>query len=243
MPIPRHIDELIRQRFEQLTEEGQQLIVVAQNDTRKSSPSTIPVGLTRGQIILSGTGFEELKTKFLSLLHILSGSIYITSVMDSVRELNNTPSGVDSLVGKINGLKNDYETGMFINLVEEIEAEITADYFGQAEKLLDEGQSGKYDHVPAAVLLGATLEDALRRLCARQVPPINILKENGSPKTMNSLIDDLKKADLYNELRAKQLRAWADIRNKAAHGEFDEFNRNDVEQMIQGVGNFLAEYL
>jgi len=45
-----------------------------------------------------------------------------------------------------------------------------------------------------------------------------------------------------NELKAKQLRAWADIRNAAAHGEFDKFKRADVEGMIRGVSDFLATY-
>lgn len=60
---------------------------------------------------------------------------------------------------------------------------------------------------------------------------------------MNPLIDDLKKAGVFNELKAKQLRSWADVRNKAAHGEFDQFNRTDVEQMMIGVTNFLADHI
>ena len=114
---------------------------------------------------------------------------------------------------------------------------------GQAEQLLEEGQSGKFDHVPAAVLSGAVLEKALKTLCDLQQPAIPVLKSDGEPKKMNLLIDDLKKAGLFNEAKAKQLRAWTAIRNHAAHGEFDQFNRKDVEQMIAGVNNFLADYL
>ena len=114
---------------------------------------------------------------------------------------------------------------------------------GQAEGLLNEGQPGKFDHVPAAVLTGAVLEKALRKLCDDQQPPIPTVDAKGDPKTLNPLIDDLKKANVFNELKAKQLRAWADIRNKAAHGEFDQFKRTDVEQMMGGVKNFLADYL
>ncbi len=69
------------------------------------------------------------------------------------------------------------------------------------------------------------------------------MKLNGQYKMMNALIDDLKKAGLYNELKAKRLRAWADIRNAAAHGEFDEFDRKDTEEMLKGVQNFLADYM
>ena len=60
---------------------------------------------------------------------------------------------------------------------------------------------------------------------------------------LNALIDNLKNAGLYNELKAKQLRAWADIRNAAAHGKFGDFNRKDMEEMLKGVQNFLADYM
>ena len=59
---------------------------------------------------------------------------------------------------------------------------------------------------------------------------------------MNGLIDDLKKSNYFNEAVAKQLRAWTAIRNHAAHGEFEEFTRQQVENMIPGINNFLANY-
>jgi hypothetical protein len=164
-------------------------------------------------------------------------------MIEDVRQLTNTLSGVYSLVGTIAGIKDDYESGMFINLAEVIEAQVTSDYLTQAEMLLSEAQTGQFDQVPAAVLTGAVLEDALRRLCQRQSPPVDTVKPNGSPKTLSALIDDLKGAGLYNELKAKQLRAWTDIRNSAAHGHFNAFSRQDVEQMLVGVQNFLAEFM
>lgn len=45
------------------------------------------------------------------------------------------------------------------------------------------------------------------------------------------------------EISASQLRSWAGTRNHAAHGEFDDFNRNDVGQMIKGINTFLADYV
>lgn len=140
----------------------------------------------------------------------------------------------------IKAIRSDFQLGLLENLTLAIESEIAADYMGQAEQLLAEGQSGKYDHVPAAVLSGAVLEKALRTLCGKQVPPIATVNSKGEPLTLNPLIDALKRAGVFNELKAKQLRAWADIRNKAAHGEFDQFSRHDVEAMIRGIGDFLA---
>lgn len=132
---------------------------------------------------------------------------------------------------------------MLEDLTEMIEANVAADYLGQAEQLLAEGQPGKFDHVPAAVLAGAILEDALRRLCQRQTPPIPTTKSDGSPKTLDPLIADLQKANVYNKMKGDQLRSWAKIRNYAAHGEFNQFTRQDVEQMLTGVKDFLANYL
>jgi len=149
-------------------------------------------------------------------------------------------------VGKLKAIKYDFENGFLDNLSMQIEAEIAADYMGQAEQLLDECKNGKYDHVPAAVLTGAVLEKSLRTLCDQQTPPISTFKttpRGSEPLTLNPLIDALKKAELFNELKAKQLRAWADIRNAAAHGNFDEFSRSDIEQMINGVKDFLATYM
>ena len=140
-------------------------------------------------------------------------------------------------------LREDLEKGFLDELVLRVEAEVAANYMSQAEDLLGEGVPGKFDHVPAAVLAGAVLEKALRTLCNQQQPPIATADTKGIPKTLNPLIDDLKKAAIFNELRAKQLRAWGDVRNKAAHGEFDQFKKSDVEQMIQGINNFLADYL
>jgi hypothetical protein len=150
---------------------------------------------------------------------------------------------LEGCVGILEALREDLEKGFLDNLNLKIEAEIAANYMDQAESLLGEGIPGKFDHVPAAVLAGAVLEKALRTLCSQQQPTIITVDAKGNPKTLNPLIDDLKKAAVFNELKAKQLRAWADVRNKAAHGEFGQFKKADVEQMIRGINTFLADHL
>jgi hypothetical protein len=97
--------------------------------------------------------------------------------------------------------------------------------------------------LPSAVLARAVLEKAVRTIYNGQQPPVSLMNAKGEPKTLNPLIDELRKAGAFNELKAKQLRSWADIRNAAAHGSFDAFGRADVEQMISGINNFLADYL
>jgi septation ring formation regulator EzrA len=245
MPLPPEIDKRIRQRFEDLSKEVEQLITDMEraDDQKRDRARQNRVAIV-GALQLCEDSFFSLRTKVLSLIEMLSGnSQYMQKLADEVRELESKIAQAKILKGIIDGLKEDYEEGMLENMTSLIEANIAADYLGQAEQLLKEGQPGQYDHVPAAVLTGAILEDALRRLCQRQIPPITVTTSKSTPKTLNPLIDDLKKAGLFNELKAKQFRAWADIRNAAAHGQFDEFNRTDVEQMLAGVQNFLADCL
>lgn len=188
--------------------------------------------------------FFSLKTRSLTLLeHLTFQNTNLQRSTAEIASLSNKISDTRKLIGYIDGLHKDFEIGMFDSLPSLIVAEVSGDYMSQAERLLGEGIAGQFDHVPAAVLAGAVLEDSLRRLCQRQNPPIPITKPNGDPKTLGTYIDDLKAAGLYNELKAKQLRAWADIRNAAAHGEFSKFNRADVETMLQGVQKFLADHL
>jgi hypothetical protein len=146
-------------------------------------------------------------------------------------------------VAILRAVRDDLEHGFLDKLSDKIEAEFAADYMGQAEQLLKEGQSGKFDHVPAAVLIGAVLEKSLRTLCSRQTPPISTTKPDGKPMTLDPLIVALKKADVIKQTMAAQLSAWAHIRNKAAHGEFDQFTRHDVETMVSGVQSFIALHL
>ncbi|MDP2646861.1 MAG: hypothetical protein Q8P24_18145 [Desulfobacterales bacterium] len=140
-------------------------------------------------------------------------------------------------------LRDDLENDYFRDLTSEIEAELTADYMGQAERLLIEGTAGQFDHVPAAVLAGAVLEKTLKSICENLNPPEPIVTDKGAPLKLNVLIDTLKKRKVYNELMAKQLRAWAAIRNSAAHGNFEEFNRSQVELMLSGINSFLGQYI
>jgi uncharacterized protein YutE (UPF0331/DUF86 family) len=182
-------------------------------------------------------------------------NINIDSLLDQILPSNSIHKGkinegyydqkfkLESRISILKAIKEDFKQGFLGDLTVKIESEIVADYMEQAEQLLIESTPGEYDHIPAAVLSGAVLEKALKTLCHKQNPPIPIIKKNGVPLTLHPLIEELKKADIFNELKATQLRAWAAIRNKAAHGDFEEFNRSDVENMINSIKGFLTEYM
>jgi len=245
MVLAPQVSEKIRQRFETLVREGNQLhqAMIRAEDAAHAAHQRGGVNVI-GELHVQPAEFHSFRTRVLNLITFVgSGSGQLAPLADDVRHMESKPSHAARLLGIVEGLADDYSHGFLDTVLHQAEAEVAADYLGQAEQLLKEGKPGKHDHVPAAVLLGAVLEKALRTLCARQTPPIPATTPKGAQKTLNPLIDDLKKHGVFNELKAKQLRAWADIRNAAAHGEFDSFNRVDVEHMKSGVGDFLASYM
>ncbi|EFK06425.1 conserved hypothetical protein [delta proteobacterium NaphS2] len=47
---------------------------------------------------------------------------------------------------------------------------------------------------------------------------------------------------MYSKLVQKQITALADLRNKAAHGEWEQFSTADVEDMLQKVRRFMEDH-
>jgi hypothetical protein len=73
--------------------------------------------------------------------------------------------------------------------------------------------------------------------------PIVLLNSKGQPLMLFDLIHALKKAGAFNQAKATQLEAWSRIRNHAAHGEFDQFGRQDIGDMVKVIKEFIATYL
>ncbi|AHJ27845.1 DUF4145 domain-containing protein [Nodularia spumigena CS-584] len=240
MTLPEKLSKKYLSRFEELVAKGENILfkMLLPVSQYHNNPYKINNNAHYRKL-------AEWKINCISLLNkcLSKENIHQGLINEFKRLEDNDKYLLEICISNLKAIKEDYEQGFLGDLMLQVEAEIAADYMGQAEKLLAEGTSGKYDHVPAAVLSGAVLEKALRTICIKQTPPISTIKENGEPLTLNPLIDVIKKAGIFNELKAKQLRAWADIRNQAAHGEFEKFTRSDVELMIKGIENFLADYM
>lgn len=240
MPLPPEVDKLIRDRLSKLTTDASQLSENFASIFLKAKEEHPYRNYNNflNQELPSET-FYTIKSSLLALIDFMSlESHHLSYLADVIQDMECTIGNVGRLAGFIKSLESDYDAGVLDRLSYRIEAGVVTDYLEQAIGLLESGQSDNYALVLASVLTGVILEDSLRRLCQRQSPSIPIKN-----KKMNTMIEDLKKAGLYNELKAKHLRAWAGVRNAAAHGQFDEFDRNDVEQMLAGVQQFLTDYL
>lgn len=131
-------------------------------------------------------------------------------------------------MGILKAAKDDYENGYLFEARVLIEAEVFDDFLEQAQHLFDSGY-----HAPAAVVAGSVLEDGLRKLCARKGVALPV-----KPK-LDLMNANLAKAGAYNVLTQKKITTLADLRNKAAHGKWDEFTVTDVEQMLAQVRSLM----
>jgi hypothetical protein len=128
--------------------------------------------------------------------------------------------------------KEDIEQGFLGNLQILIAADVFSDFLEMAGHLLECGYKD-----PAASLLGAVLEDGLRKICEKETVAFK-------PKDdINSLNQKLADAGVYNRIVQKKVKVWEDIRNKADHAEFDEYTTSLVEEMRNGITQFLADFI
>lgn len=135
---------------------------------------------------------------------------------------------VDQAFGVLLAAKDDYEKDALFEVKNLIEAELFDDFLEQAEQLL---KAGYYQ--PAAVIAGSVLEDGLRKLCEKHNIP---LPDKPKLDWMNS---ELAKHGVYNKLTQKKITSLADLRNNAAHGKWNEFEKTDVEEMLRSVRSFM----
>ncbi len=142
-----------------------------------------------------------------------------------------TFSDVHRAQGVLRAAAEDYAGGYLFEVRHLIEAEIFDDFLEQAEHLL---LSGYYQ--ATAVIVGCVLEDGLRTMCPKF--GISVLSR---PK-LDQMNSDLAKAGAYNKLVQKRITALADLRNKAAHGLWDQFGKDDVADMVASVRRFMEEY-
>ena len=125
--------------------------------------------------------------------------------------------------------KEDFEGGYLNSVRNLVQAEVFDNELDQAKELLGSGYAAA-----AAVIAGTVLETTLRNMCSDNGLPLGKLDK------MNA---DLTKQGVYNNLIQKRITALAGVRNSAAHGKTEEFNKDDVHSMINEIERFVASTL
>jgi hypothetical protein len=136
------------------------------------------------------------------------------------------------IAGVLSALRSAYEAGYIQTVVELIHADVFTDFLEMAEYLLSEGYKD-----PAAVLIGSVLEEHLRQLCVKSEVAIIA---SGKTKKAEQLNTDLSGHGVYSKLDQKSVTAWLDLRNKAAHGKYNEYSKEQVTFLSESVRDFMT---
>lgn len=221
--ITTEVDDLVK-----VGERLHQSVYLSSSSIRGDELAELAMWVTRlGQLIRKLYG--ETSQHFVSYSNALSTNNFYNLH-------SNYYAHFTQVFGVAKAVQHDIKNGLLVNLRSLAQAEVFADFLEMGEYLLNEGYKDA-----AAVIIGTVLEDSLRKLSERASLPL--IADSGKPLTMEPLNAQLAKADIYSKLVQKQITSWAHVRNKAAHGEFNEYSLEQVKMMLLFAQNFASEHL
>ena len=92
-------------------------------------------------------------------------------------------------------------------------------------------------------MIGSVLEEHIRQLCLKNSIEISFEKDDKVvPLKADRLNNELAKAGNYNKLDQKNVTANLDLRNKAAHGHYTGYDKQQVKLMLDSVFNFITRH-
>jgi hypothetical protein len=177
-----------------------------------------------------------MKTRATALIERLAPPASRYTQNATVPRVQSLPGGkaVIELAGILSALRDDYSAGYMYSVEQLIHADVFADFLEMAEELSEKGYKDA-----AAVIVGSVLEEHLRKLAGlHQI----VSARDGRPVRAAVLNEELAKAVAYNKLAQKSVTAWLDLRNNAAHGRYDEYDRGQVAAMIRDVRSFIDRH-
>ena len=198
--------------------------------TQKAAPDIIS-GYNTGRMILDFESFFEWQTQSSVYLSNLLGPDAIYAQQFNAKVDQAVPEDVSIGRGILKGVREDIEGGHLKRIEALVSADIFSDFLDMAGYLLEEGYKD-----PAASLIGAVLENGLRKICANRGITVK------STEKISTLNQKLANGKVYNRLTQRKLEVWNDVRNNADHGHFDQYAAQDVKDMHKGVREFLEQH-
>jgi hypothetical protein len=138
---------------------------------------------------------------------------------------------VTELALVLNSLLKDGEAGLLASVADQARAEAFDDFLDHAAHYLRNSKKQE-----AGVIAGVVFEDSLRRVCSK----LNITEKGAR---LDALITELANQNELTGIKAKRARAAADLRTKATHAQWDEFELDDVRSTIEFTREFIASKL
>ncbi len=138
---------------------------------------------------------------------------------------------IQKLLGLLLSIKDEIERGL-LRKAEYLFIATTFDDFLDHAAMYHKG--GKKNE--SSVLASAVCEDAIRKIANK-----NELEEKG--KSLELVIDELAKKNVFTPVKAKKIKVFAAIRNKSLHAQWEEFDIQDVGELIKGTRELIITYM
>lgn len=186
--------------------------------------------------VLSVSGVAEMRTRCAAAIERASGSnsTYYKSAMDAEISGDHEWNHLAREIGVAKALLYDIENSHLQSFEELLHGEVFGDFLEMASHLLEGGYKDA-----AAVLTGGTLEVHLRKLCNRYGIDTS---PDGRHINSDQLNAKLTKVGAYPKLDQKNITAWLDLRNKAAHGRYSDYTGDQVRLLVATVRDFITRY-
>jgi hypothetical protein len=180
--------------------------------------------------------FVEFRSSSLSFLKDLFGESHPYYIEFNTKCNYSSVTEISAGLGVLRSVGVEINNGWLDTVRGIVSAEVFSDFLEMADHLLKEHYKDA-----AAVMIGSVLEEHLRQLChSNSIDTYNIKDGKRAHKRADSLNVELGKTNVYNMIDQKQVLAWLDLRNKAAHGSYGEYSEEQVSLMYQGVLGFIA---
>jgi hypothetical protein len=217
------LDPIVTRRLAELHAKGEAVLSAKKHDFT-TTEGVVYYAVPSG-------AYREWSTNVLNILQRTFGesSIHFKHFTEQYSSFGESESHFIGSFSLFKAAREDYEGGYLFNVRTLAKAEVLADAISQANDLIHAGYKD-----PACILARVALEATLKDLADRYGVA------QGKLDRMNV---ELCKAGAYNMAKQKQITAWADIGNKAAHGEWTQFTEADTSAMLQGVEALVADLL
>lgn len=168
------------------------------------------------------------------------GSTYAkeVDVLPMHRDHGFNNSNIPVIAGVVQALRDDVARNFLESARELIHGELFGDFLEMADFLANEGYKDA-----AAIMGGGVLETHIHQLCIKHSIVLeDTVRGQVQTKRADRLNDELSSVNAYSKLDQKNVKAWLDLRNKAAHAEYNQYTIEQVSLLLQSIRNFISRY-
>lgn len=138
---------------------------------------------------------------------------------------------VQKLCGNLASIIEEIELGLLKKAEYIFTATAFDDFLDHAEHFHKAGKK-----IESSVLASIVFEDTLRKISEKH-------NQANSGESIETIIDNLTKENAWTSVKAKRIKAYAAVRNKALHANWEEFEHRDVGELIKGVRELIEHDL